>query len=53
MPPNPLPTNAARAHDLTDADFAELDDLLAATPEPLEPLDAVMLDGYQIGRAHV
>ena len=28
MPPNPLPTNAARAHDLTDAEFAELDDLL-------------------------
>ena len=49
MPPNPLPTNAARAHDLTDAEFAELDDLLAATPEPLEPLDAVMLDGYLCG----
>ena len=49
MPPNPLPTNATRAHDLTDAEFAELDDLLAATPEPLEPLDAVMLDGYLCG----
>jgi uncharacterized protein len=23
--------------DLTDAEFAELDDLLAATPEPLQP----------------
>ena len=43
----PLPP--ARAHDLTDAEFAELDDLLADTPEPLEPLDAVMLDGYLCG----
>ena len=41
----PAPT----AHDLTDAEFAELDDLLAATPEPLEPCDAVMLDGYLCG----
>jgi uncharacterized protein len=36
-------------HDLTDAEFGELDELLAATPEPLEPLDAVMLDGYLCG----
>jgi uncharacterized protein len=43
-PPAPPP-----AHDLTDAEFAELDGLLAATPEPLEPLDAVMLDGYLCG----
>ena len=35
--------------DLSDAEFAELDDLLAETPEPLEPLDAVMLDGYLCG----
>ncbi|MBX3621720.1 MAG: UPF0149 family protein [Rhizobacter sp.] len=35
--------------DLTDTEFAELDELLAATPEPLEPLDAVMLDGYLCG----
>ena len=35
--------------DLTDAEFAELDDLLLKTPEPLEPLDAVMLDGYLCG----
>lgn len=35
--------------DLTDAEFAELDDLLAATPEPLQPLDAVMLDGFVCG----
>jgi uncharacterized protein len=37
------------SRDLTDAEFAELDELLAATPEPLEPLDAVMLDGYLCG----
>ncbi|MDH0862962.1 UPF0149 family protein [Mitsuaria sp. GD03876] len=37
------------AHDLSDAEFDELDDLLAATPEPLEPLDASMLDGYLAG----
>jgi uncharacterized protein len=43
------PSNPARAHDLTDAEFAELDDLLLETPEPLEPLDAVMLDGYLCG----
>jgi uncharacterized protein len=35
--------------DLTDAEFAELDDLLAATPEPLQPVDAVMLDGFLCG----
>jgi uncharacterized protein len=44
QPPAPPP-----AHDLTDAEFAELDDLLAATPEPLEPCDAVMLDGFLCG----
>jgi len=43
-PPTPAP-----ARDLTDAEFAELDDLLAATPDPLEPCDAVMLDGYLCG----
>ncbi len=37
------------AHDLSDAEFDELDDLLAATPAPLEPLDASMLDGYLAG----
>lgn len=37
------------SRDLTDAEFAELDELLAQTPEPLEPLDAVMLDGYLCG----
>ena len=35
--------------DLTDAEFIELDELLAATPEPLQPLDASMLDGYLCG----
>jgi uncharacterized protein len=50
MQPNALPpSNAARAHDLTDAEFAELDELLLETPEPLEPVDAVMLDGFLCG----
>lgn len=35
--------------DLSDAEFAELDELLAATPAALESLDAVMLDGYLCG----
>jgi len=42
----PVPSPKTTAHDLSDAEFAELDELLAATPEPLEPLDAVMLDGF-------
>jgi uncharacterized protein len=47
----PLPNTSAApaARDLTDAEFAELDELLADTPEPLEPCDAVMLDGYLCG----
>lgn len=50
MLPNATPpSTAARVQDLTDAEFAELDDLLLATPEPLEPLDVVMLDGYLCG----
>ena len=45
-----IPSHAAQSvRDLSDAEFAELDDLLAATPEPLEPLDVVMLDGYLCG----
>jgi uncharacterized protein len=40
---------AHTARDLDDAEFAELEDLLAATPEPLEPCDAVMLDGFLCG----
>ncbi len=43
----PAPRNVA--HDLTDAEFAELDELLERTPEPLEPVDAVMLDGFLCG----
>jgi len=35
--------------DLTDTEFAELDDLLAQTPAPLQALDPVMLDGYLCG----
>ena len=35
--------------DLSDAEFDELDELLARTPEPYRPLDAVMLDGYLCG----
>jgi uncharacterized protein len=35
--------------DLTDAEVGELDDLLADIPEPLQALDAVMLDGYLCG----
>ena len=49
MAPPSRPPLAAAAHDLSDAEFAELDDLLAAIPEPLQPLDAVMLDGYLCG----
>ncbi|MDQ6679619.1 MAG: UPF0149 family protein, partial [Pseudomonadota bacterium] len=47
LPTRPL--TPAPAHDLNDAEFAELDGLLADTPEPLEPLDVVMLDGYLCG----
>jgi len=46
----PTPDNPRMStQDLTDAEFAELDELLAATPEPLQPLDASMLDGYLCG----
>ena len=40
---------AAADHDLSDAEFAELDDILAGIPAPLEPLDVVMLDGFLCG----
>ena len=40
---------AAAEHDLNEAELAELDALLAAIPEPLEPLDVVMLDGFLCG----
>jgi uncharacterized protein len=48
-PAQPIPSSDVAVRDLTDAEFAELDDLLAATPEPLQPLDVVMLDGYLCG----
>ncbi len=35
--------------DLLDSEFAELDELLATTPKPLQALDASMLDGYLCG----
>ncbi|WP_077035515.1 YecA family protein [Pelomonas sp. KK5] len=41
--------STTRNTDLTDAEFAELDELLATTPAPLQPLDASMLDGYLCG----
>ena len=40
---------AAADQDLNGAELAELDALLAAIPEPLEPLDVVMLDGFLCG----
>jgi len=40
---------AAGDQDLSEAELAELDALLAGIPEPLEPLDAVMLDGLLCG----
>jgi uncharacterized protein len=48
VPPSRPPVGAA-ANDLSDAEFAELDALLAGIPEPLEPLDVVMLDGFLCG----
>ena len=45
----PAPDTHTGALDLTDAEFNELDELLAQTPEPLEPVDAIMLDGYLAG----
>lgn len=49
-PPLVIPSAAnLPSRDLSDAEFAELDELLASTPEPLEPLDVVMLDGYLCG----
>ena len=35
--------------DLNDAELDELAALLDATPEPLQPLDLPMLDGYLAG----
>ena len=44
-----MPVEAAVPRDLDDAEWDALDELLAQTPEPLEPLDIVMLDGYLCG----
>jgi uncharacterized protein len=49
LPPSAPPSRppvGASAQDLSDAELAELDELLAQVPEPLEPLDVVMLDGF-------
>jgi len=45
----PAPVLPVAAVDLSDAEFEELDELLATTPEPLLPMDAVMLDGFLCG----
>ena len=46
----PAPTHKPTPiRDLSDAELRELDELLAATPEPLQPLDIVMLEGYLCG----
>ena len=47
--PPSRPPVAAGAQDLNEAEFFELDELLAGVPEPLEPLDVVMLDGFLCG----
>jgi len=48
--PLPAPSpHAPTPRDLTDAELAELEELLEATPEPLDPCDAVMLDGFLCG----
>lgn len=36
---------------LSDREIEELDDALAAVPEPYDPLDVVMLDGFLVGAA--
>jgi len=36
---------------LSDREIAELDELLAAVPEPFDPLDVAMLDGFLVGVA--
>jgi uncharacterized protein len=49
LPPSAPPSRppaGGSAQDLGDAEFSELDTLLAQVPEPLEPLDVVMLDGF-------
>jgi uncharacterized protein len=43
------PPTRAPNPDLNDAELEELQGLLAQTPEPFEPLDVVMLDGFLCG----
>ena len=45
----PAPDLPAATRDLSDAELVELDDLLAALPEPAMPMEIVMLDGYLCG----
>ncbi|HMN74873.1 MAG TPA: UPF0149 family protein [Burkholderiaceae bacterium] len=45
----PAPDLPLAARDLSDAELVELDDLLAAMPEPAMPMEIVMLDGYLCG----
>ena len=49
QPAADIPERPAPSSDLSDAEFRELDELLAAAPAPLEAMDAVMLDGYLCG----
>jgi uncharacterized protein len=45
----PAPDLPAAHVDLSDAEFRELDELLAAVPEASQAMDVVMLDGYLCG----
>lgn len=44
-----LPERPAPTTDLSNAEFQELDELLAAAPAPLEAMDTVMVDGFLCG----
>ena len=54
-PPSRAPQRAAppakkpSVQRLSEAELAELEELLDAVPKPLEPLDLSMLDGYLVG----
>ena len=48
-PPPSKGAVAAAARDLTDDELSELAELLAATPDPLQPCDIVVLDGFLCG----
>jgi uncharacterized protein len=46
----PAPANKPTApRDLSHAELQELEELLGETPQPLQPLDIVMLEGYLCG----